>query len=194
MARPPSVNFKNRTQVVFVIIPFGNHMVGSCTNNAYGDQSKSKIVYMLLVDAGFSASVYCQSKAKHHTAGDNESVPNDIQPFNSEKIFCCISVQILLSGVWGILSIKRHTETKLQILRSAFSLTAFTQKKSTNGGRQLFLRICIEFSFTHRYADMLPAFQAKRLSSSVLYDRVRNDTVFCGGAALNRSLFESVLM
>ena len=47
-----------------------------------------------------------------------------------------------------------------------------------------FLRICIEFSFTHRYADMLPAFQAKRLSSSVLYDRVRNDTVFCGGAAL----------
>ena len=45
----------------------------------------------------------------------------------------------------------------------------------------LFLRICIEFSFTHRYADMLPAFQAKRLSSSVLYDRVRNDTAFCGG-------------
>ena len=28
---------------------------------------------------------------------------------------------------------------------------------------------------------MLPAFQAKRLSSSVLYDRVRNDTAFCGG-------------
>lgn len=29
-------------------------------------------------------------------------------------------------GRWGILSIKRHTETKLQILRSAFFLTAFT--------------------------------------------------------------------
>ena len=45
----------------------------------------------------------------------------------------------------------------------------------------LFLRIRIKFSFTHRHADMLPAFQAKRLSSSVLYDRVRNDTAFCGG-------------
>ena len=42
----------------------------------------------------------------------------------------------------------------------------------------LFLRIRIKFSFTHRHADMLPAFQAKRLSSSVLYDRVRNDTFF----------------
>ena len=31
----------------------------------------------------------------------------------------------------------------------------------------LFLRIRIKFSFTHRHADMLPAFQAKRLSSSV---------------------------
>ena len=30
-----------------------------------------------------------------------------------------------LSDVGGILSIKRHMETKLQILRSAFSLTAF---------------------------------------------------------------------
>lgn len=28
---------------------------------------------------------------------------------------------------------------------------------------------------------MLPAFQAKSLSSSVLYDRVRNDTVFVEG-------------
>ena len=93
----PSVNFKNRNQVVFVIIPFENHIVGSCTNNAYGDQPKSKIVYMLLVDAGFSASVYRQSKAKHHTAGDNDSVPSDIQPFNSEKIFYCISVQFLVS-------------------------------------------------------------------------------------------------
>ena len=55
----------------------------------------------------------------------------------------------------------------------------------------LFLRICIEFSFTYRYADMLPAFQAKRLSSSVLYDRVRNDTVFCGGAALRQPLSPS---
>ena len=45
----------------------------------------------------------------------------------------------------------------------------------------LFLRIRIKFSFIHRYADMLPAFQAKRLSSSVLYDRVRNDTVFVEG-------------
>ena len=92
MAKTPSVNFKNRNQVVFVIIPFENHIVGSCTNNAYGDQQKSKIVYMLLVDAGFSASVYRQSKAKHRAAGDNESVPSDIQPFNSEKIFYCISV------------------------------------------------------------------------------------------------------
>lgn len=38
---------------------------------------------------------------------------------------------------------------------------------------------------------MLPAFQAKRLSSSVLYDRVRNDTVFCGGAALRQPLSPS---
>ena len=52
----------------------------------------------------------------------------------------------------------------------------------------LFLRIRIKFSFTHRHADMLPAFQAKRLSSSVLYDRVRNDTAFCGGAALRQPL------
>ena len=38
---------------------------------------------------------------------------------------------------------------------------------------------------------MLPAFQAKRLSSSVLYDRVRNDTFFCGGAALRQPLSPS---
>ena len=79
-----------------------NHIVGSCTNNAYGDQPKSKIVYMLLVDAGFSASAYRQSKAKHHTAGDNESVPSDIQPFNSEKIFYCISVQFLVSSLFSV--------------------------------------------------------------------------------------------
>ena len=38
---------------------------------------------------------------------------------------------------------------------------------------------------------MLPAFQAKSLSSSVLYDRVRNDTVFCGGVALRQPLSPS---
>lgn len=54
--KTPSDNYKNRKQVVFVIIPFENHIVGSCTNNAYRDQPKSKIVYVLLVDAGFSAS------------------------------------------------------------------------------------------------------------------------------------------
>ena len=97
--KTPSVNFKNRKQVVFVIIPFENHIVGSCTNNAYRDQPKSKIVYMLLVDAGFSASVYRQSKAKHHTTGDNDSVPSDIQPFNSEKIFYCISVPFLVAEI-----------------------------------------------------------------------------------------------
>lgn len=43
-----------------------------------------------------------QSKAKHHTAGDNESVPSDIQPFNSEKIFYCISVQILVPSLFSV--------------------------------------------------------------------------------------------
>ena len=75
-----------------------------------------------------------------------------------------------------------------------FPLRRLHRRNRPMAAGNLFLRICIEFSFTHRYADMLPAFQAKRLSSSVLYDRVWNDTVFCGGAALNRSLFESVLM
>ena len=65
-----------------------------------------------------------------------------------------------------------------------FSLRRLHRRNRPMAAGNLFLRICIEFSFTHRYADMLPAFQAKRLSSSVLYDRVRNDTVFCGGAAL----------
>lgn len=97
-----------------------NHIVGSCTNNAYVDQPKSKIVYMLLVDAGFSASAYRQSKAKHHTAGDNESVPSDIQPFNSEKIFYCISVQILVFSLFSVYP--QHTVTdadmRLNVLRT----------------------------------------------------------------------------
>lgn len=72
-----------------------------------------------------------------------------------------------------------------------FSLRRLHRRNRPMAAGNLFLRICIEFSFTHRYADMLPAFQAKRLSSSVLYDRVRNDTVFCGGAALRQPLSPS---
>ena len=75
---------------------------------------------MLLVDAGFSASVYRQSKAKHHTAGDNDSVPSDIQPFNSEKIFYCISVQFLVSSLFSVYP--QHTVTdadmRLNVLRT----------------------------------------------------------------------------
>ena len=72
-----------------------------------------------------------------------------------------------------------------------FSLRRLHRRNRPMAAGNLFLRICIEFSLTHRYADMLPAFQAKRLSSSVLYDRVRNDTVFCGGAALRQPLSPS---
>ena len=61
-----------------------------------------------------------QSKAKHHTAGDNESVPSDIQPFNSEKIFYCISVQILVSSLFSVYP--QHTVTdadmRLNVLRT----------------------------------------------------------------------------
>ena len=60
------------------------------------------------------------AKAKHHTAGDNESVPSDIQPFNSEKIFYCMSVQILVSSLFSVYP--QHTVTdadmRLNILRT----------------------------------------------------------------------------
>ena len=62
-----------------------------------------------------------------------------------------------------------------------FPLRRLHRRNRPMAAGNLFLRIRIKFSFTHRHADMLPAFQAKRLSSSVLYDRVRNDTAFCGG-------------
>mgnify|MGYP007081932956 CR=1 FL=1 len=61
-----------------------------------------------------------QNKAKHHTAGDNESVPSDIQPFNSEKIFYCISVQILVFSLFSVYP--QHTVTdadmRLNVLRT----------------------------------------------------------------------------
>ena len=47
-----------------------------------------------------------------------------------------------------------------------FSLRRLHRRNRPMAAGNLFLRICIEFSFTHRYADMLPAFQAKRLSPS----------------------------
>lgn len=46
------------------------------------------------------------------------------------------------------------------------SLRCLHRRNRPMAAGNLFLRICIEFSFTHRYADMLPAFQAKRLSPS----------------------------
>lgn len=49
------------------------------------------------------------SKTEYHIAGDNESVPSDIQPFNSEKIFYCISVQILVSTLFSVYP--QHTVT-----------------------------------------------------------------------------------
>lgn len=72
-----------------------------------------------------------------------------------------------------------------------FSLRRLHRRNRPMAADNRFLRIRIKFSFTHRYVDMLPAFQAKRLSSSVLYDRVRNDTAFCGGAALRQPLSPS---
>ena len=72
-----------------------------------------------------------------------------------------------------------------------FPLRCLHRRNRPMAAGNLFLRIRIKFSFTHRHADMLTAFQAKRLSSSVLYDRVRNDTAFCGGAALRQPLSPS---
>ena len=72
-----------------------------------------------------------------------------------------------------------------------FPLRRLHRRNRPMAAGNLFLRIRIKFSFTHRHADMLPAFQAKRLSSSVLYDRVRNDTVFYGGVALRQPLSPS---
>ena len=73
-----------------------------------------------------------QSKAKHHTAGDNESVPSDIQPFNSEKIFYCISVQILVPSLFSVYP--QHTVTdadmRLNVLRTVLlRLQLFAQSR-----------------------------------------------------------------
>ena len=51
----------------------------------------------------------CNLVSVCHTAGDNESVPSDIQPFNSEKIFYCISVQFLVSPLFSVYP--QHTVT-----------------------------------------------------------------------------------
>ena len=42
------------------------------------------------------------------------SVPSDIQPFNSEKIFYCISVQILVSPLFSVYP--QHTVTDLSLI------------------------------------------------------------------------------
>ena len=98
---------------------------------------------MLLVDAGFSASVYRQSKAKHHTAGDNDSVPSDIQPFNSEKIFYCISVQFLVFSLFSVYP--QHTVTdadmRLNVLRTVLlrlQLFAQCRHKYSQGSNIVF--------------------------------------------------------
>ena len=60
------------------------------------------------------------SLPKHHTASDNESVPSDIQPFNSEKIFYCISAQFLVSSLFSVYPQHPVTDTdmRLNVLRT----------------------------------------------------------------------------